>query len=51
MKRTAELPVIGMDIAKNVFHVHIVEAETGEEKRLKLKRSQVAQFFANRQPG
>lgn len=49
MKRTAELPVIGMDIAKNVFHIHLVDVENGE-KRLKLKRSQVAPFFANSQP-
>lgn len=49
MKRSAELPVIGMDIAKNVFHIHLVDADNGE-KRLKLKRSQVALFFANCQP-
>ena len=49
MKRTAELPVIGMDIAKNVFHIHLVDVENGE-KRLKLKRSQLAPFFANHQP-
>lgn len=49
MKRTAELPVIGMDIAKNVFHIHLVDAEN-REKRLKLKRSQVASYFANCQP-
>lgn len=50
MKRTAELPVIEMDIAKNLFQLHIVDAERGEEKRLKFKRSQVTQFFANYQP-
>lgn len=49
MKRSAELPVIGMDIAKNVFHIHLVDVDNGE-KRLKLKRSQVASFFANCQP-
>ncbi len=50
MKRTAELPVIGMDIAKNVFQIHIVGPESGEIERLKLKRNGVSQFFANRQP-
>jgi len=34
MKRIAELPVIGMDIAKNVFQVHSVDAETGEIERI-----------------
>jgi transposase len=50
MKRTAELPVIGMDIAKNVFQIHIVDWETGEIERAKLKRDKVLQFFVNRQP-
>ena len=50
MKSTAQLPVIGMDIAKNVFQLHIVDAETGEIQRRKLKRAKVAEFFANRQP-
>lgn len=30
MKPTATLPVIGMNIAKNVFQLHVVDAETGE---------------------
>lgn len=50
MKTTAQLPIIGMDIAKNVFQLHIVDPETGEIERLKLKRDRVAAFFANRQP-
>lgn len=49
MKSTATLPVIGMDIAKNVFQLHVVDAETGEIQRHKLKRDHVADFFANRQ--
>lgn len=48
MKRTAGLPVIGMDIAKSVFQIHLVDAETGEIERIKLKRDRVSQFFANR---
>ncbi|UUZ66247.1 IS110 family transposase (plasmid) [Polaromonas sp. P1-6] len=50
MKSTAQLPVIGMDIAKNVFQLHIVDVETGEIQRRKLKRAKVSEFFANRQP-
>jgi transposase len=50
MKRTADVPVIGMDIAKNVFQLHIVDMETGEIRRIKLKRHQVSEFFANRHP-
>ncbi len=50
MKSTAQLPVIGMDIAKNVFQLHIADVETGEIQRRKLKRAKVAEFFANRQP-
>ena len=48
MQSTANLPVIGMDIAKNVFQIHIVDAESGEIQRVKLKRDRVADFFANR---
>ena len=50
MKLNAELPIIGMDIAKNVFQLHIVDPETGEVERKKLKRDRVAPFFANRPP-
>lgn len=50
MKTTANLPIIGMDIAKNVFQLHIVDPETGELERIKLKRDRVTAFFANRQP-
>lgn len=50
MKTTSEQPVIGMDIAKNVFQLHIVNPETGEIERIKLKRDRVSTFFANRQP-
>lgn len=49
MQSTPNLPVIGMDIAKNVFQLHVVDTETGEIQRHKLKRDKVAAFFANRQ--
>ena len=50
MKTTSHLPVIGMDIAKNVFQLHVVDPETGELERIKLKRDRVSAFFANREP-
>lgn len=50
MESTAKLPVIGLDIAKNVFQLHVVDVETGEIQRRQLKRGKVAEFFANRQP-
>lgn len=49
MQSTASQPVVGMDIAKNVFQLHLVNTETGEIQRHKLKREKVTTFFANRQ--
>lgn len=49
MQSNAMLPVIGMDIAKNVFQLHVVDADTGEVTRHKLRRDRVTAFFANRQ--
>src|SRR6202163_4433713 len=46
MKRTT----IGLDLAKRVFQVHAVDANTGEMVRVALKRSRVLRFFANREP-
>lgn len=39
------------DIAKNVFQIHWVDADTGEIRRRKLSRTKFAEFFAKRQPG
>ena len=50
MKPIAQLPVIGLDIAKTVFQLHIVDIETGEIQLRQLKRAKVAEFFANREP-
>jgi transposase len=41
MKRTT----IGLDLAKRVFQVHAVDANTGEMVRVALKRSQVLRFL------
>ena len=43
--------VFGLDLAKRVFQLHWVDMETGEICRRQLKRQQVAEFFANRNPG
>lgn len=50
MQSAATLPVIGLDIAKNVFQLHIVDTATGEIQRRQLKRAKVIEFFANFQP-
>lgn len=43
-----ELNVIAMDVAKKVFQLHWVGAETGSVQRLTLKRAQVLPWFASR---
>lgn len=42
--------VIGMDIAKNIFQVHRVDAHTGEIERIKLRRAEVLPFFSQCPP-
>jgi transposase len=41
-------PVIGVDIAKQVFQVHEVNTTTGEITSVKLKRAKFLEYFANR---
>ena len=45
-----KVTTIGLDLAKRVFQLHWVDMETGELCRRQLKRKQVAEFFANREP-
>uniref|UniRef100_UPI003F49ABBB IS110 family transposase n=1 Tax=Cupriavidus necator TaxID=106590 RepID=UPI003F49ABBB len=45
-----KLTVIGMDIAKHVFQLHAINPVTGETERVKLKRGQLLDFFAKREP-
>lgn len=45
-----ELNVIAVDTAKKVFQAHWIERGTGSIEQLKLKRSQVLSWFANRAP-
>lgn len=41
----------GVDLAKRIFQLHWVEAQTGEVKRKTLMRGEMAEFFARREPG
>jgi len=41
---------VGLDIAKNVFQLHWVDAETGEIVNKQLKRTVFLEHFANREP-
>ena len=45
MQSTANLPVIGLDLAKTVFQLHIVDTESGEIQRRQIKRAKLADFF------
>jgi transposase len=46
MQSTANLPVIGLDLAKSVFQLHIVDEESGEIQRRQIKRAKLTEFFA-----
>ena len=46
MQPTANLPVIGLDLAKSVFQLHIVDPQTGEIQRRQIKRAKLTEFFA-----
>ena len=46
MQSTANLPVIGLDLAKSVFQLHIVDMHTGEIQRRQIKRAKLTEFFA-----
>ena len=50
MDATSHLPLIAMDIAKNVLQLHLVDCETGEIERRRLRRGKVVEFFASRSP-
>ena len=48
---TMQVTTYGVDLAKRVFQVHWVEAQTGEVKRKTLLRQEVGEFFAQREVG
>ena len=45
-----KVTTFGLDLAKRLFQVHWVEMETGEICRRQLKRDEVVEFFARREP-
>jgi transposase len=45
-----KVTTFGLDLAKRRFQVHWVDVVTGEIGRRQLKREQVAEFFAQREP-
>jgi hypothetical protein len=44
------LAPVGIDIAKSVFQLHYVDAETGEIVNRPIKRARFLEHFANRAP-
>jgi transposase len=42
-----QVSAIGLDIAKNVFQIHGVDAKGRDVSRKRLRRSQVTDFFGN----
>ena len=45
-----KVTTFGLDLAKRVFQLHWVDVETGEICRRQLKRDEVMEFFARREP-
>jgi transposase len=45
-----QITTIGLDLAKNVFQVHGVDAEGSEQIRRKLRRADVLRFFEKLTP-
>lgn len=41
---------VGIDIAKSVFQIHYIDADTGEIVNKALKRAVLLEYFANRSP-
>lgn len=50
MQSIVNLPVIGLDLAKSVFQLHIVDIESGEIQRRQIKRAKLSEFFVHCQP-
>jgi transposase len=46
-----KITTFGLDLAKRVFQLHWVDGGTGEICRRQMKRDQLIEFFANREPG
>ena len=50
MQSTLILPVIGLDLVKSVFQLHIVDVEFGEIQRRQIKRAKLTGLFAKSNP-
>ncbi|NMM80427.1 hypothetical protein B2J86_05705 [Acidovorax sp. SRB_14] len=50
MQSIVNLPIFGLDLAKSVFQLHIVDVQSGESQRLQIKRAKLTEFFAKCQP-
>lgn len=50
MQSIVKLPIIGLDLVKSVFQLHIVDAEFGEIQRRQIKRAKLTELFAKCQP-
>jgi len=46
MQSIENLSVIGLDVARSVFQLHTVDADTGENQRRQIKHSRLTEFFA-----
>ena len=46
MEFTSQLLVIGLDLAKSVFQLHIVDMDSGVIQRRQIKRSKLTDYFA-----
>ena len=45
-----QLTTIGIDLAKNVFQIHVIDGDGAVVLKRKLRRGQVLEFFARRDP-
>lgn len=50
MQPVANLPVIGLDLAKSVFQLHVVNPDSGEIQRRQVKRAKLLEFFRKQVP-
>lgn len=51
MNATAALPVVGIDLAKNVYEVAVADRDWRVVERARLSRAQFERWFANRVVG
>ena len=47
---TSSRMIVGVDTAKRVFQLYLVELDTGEEMNVRVSRAKFLEHFANRVP-